>query len=965
MADGTIVIDTSIDKKKIDSQVSSIKSNITTGFKAAAKAGAIALAGITAAIGAVAGASVKIAATADRVDKLSQKIGLSRTAFQEWDFILSQSGASVDGLQMSLKTLSNGAAKAKDGTAEYADEFKRLGVQVTDTNGNLKSSEVLFNEVFGALSNMTDETQRTATASKLLGRSATELAPAMNGGSDAIEAMREQAHELGLVLGDDIVDAGVKLTDSIDQLKRMGTSLMANFLGPVLPYIDAIVQGLIDMINGVDGAAKAFGEKMSDVIQIIIDKIVAFLPQAFSYGGKIIVEMAKGIITALPTIVEQLSYMLGYLIGVISVKLPEFLQKGKDFILNLIDGMNEDSEGLLSNLGAMVSGLVTWLLDNAKDFIVGGAEIVAKIIQGIYENGPLVLAEINRIVTSALQWITDNAPDMIQSGIELVTNLAQGILTSIPLIVAEIANILSTVLSWITTNAPDFIASGIELVANLAKGVLDSIPLIVDEIANIVGTIVSWITANAPDMVASGIELITNLIQGIANSIPAIVSKLTEIIGAMIKWFADNAPDLIVSGALLVAKLIVGIINAIPTIVTAGLDLIAGLAKALVDSWPTLKEKGKEAVGKLIEGLKESAGNISSEAIAMGSKIISGIIYGTMNLKTRALEILKAIPDAIKEKTKDVIDGAKAIGVNLIDGFITGFESIKDKVRDKIMAFFDLIPEGIRKLLGIASPSKVTKKIGGYFAEGFADGIEDGKTGVMRSAEDIAEIAVETVEASVPDAKVAGTNLANAVDQGVKDKKPAISATWKSVLDDMSTNTTTWVGTIQSVIGTLKGAFASTMQDIGEAIATGGLSWDIFAKAGLNALADVLAAIGQQLTAMAVLKLVQWDWSGAAIAGAGAAAAFVASGYISSKAASYDVGGIIDRDQLANIHQGETILPKGITADMKSAGLMIQPLGRNSATSPTMYGIINLDGREIARAVFKHTDSNVGLAYTG
>jgi hypothetical protein len=167
------------------------------------------------------------------------------------------------------------------------------------------------------------------------------------------------------------------------------------------------------------------------------------------------------------------------------------------------------------------------------------------------------------------------------------------------------------------------------------------------------------------------------------------------------------------------------------------------------------------------------------------------------------------------------------------------------------------------------------------------------------------------------------------------------------------------------VIGTLKGAFADTMTGIGEAIETGGLSWDIFAKAGLNALADVLKAIGEQLTAMAVLKPVQWDWSGAAIAGAGATAAFVASGIIKSKAASYDVGGIIDRDQLANIHQGETILPKGITADMKSAGLMIQPLGRNSATSPTMYGIINLDGREIARAVFKHTDSNVGLAYTG
>ncbi len=163
---------------------------------------------------------VATAQATDRVDKMSQKIGISRTAFQEWDFILSQSGASVEGLQMGVKTLSNAADEARKGTALYAEAFDRLGVSVTDVNGNMKDQETLFNEVFKALANVDNQTERTALANKLLGRSATELAPAFNAGADAIESMRIQAHELGLVMDDELIDNGVVLTDNIDKLKR-------------------------------------------------------------------------------------------------------------------------------------------------------------------------------------------------------------------------------------------------------------------------------------------------------------------------------------------------------------------------------------------------------------------------------------------------------------------------------------------------------------------------------------------------------------------------------------------------------------------------------------------------------------------------------------------------------------------------------------------------------------------------
>jgi len=199
------------------------------------------------------GDMVMSSATAlDRVDKLSQKIGLSRVAFQEWDYILGQSGASVEGLQMGLKTLSNAADEARKGTALYAESFDRLGISVVDVNGNMKDQETLFNEVFVALANIDNQTERTAIANKLLGRSATELAAALNTSKEEIEQLRKEAHDLGVVYSDEVVDAGVLLGDNIERLTKAFDGLKTKALAPIIGLAVTFTEKLL----GQDSASK-------------------------------------------------------------------------------------------------------------------------------------------------------------------------------------------------------------------------------------------------------------------------------------------------------------------------------------------------------------------------------------------------------------------------------------------------------------------------------------------------------------------------------------------------------------------------------------------------------------------------------------------------------------------------------------------------------------------------------------
>lgn len=250
------------DNKEFDKSIDSSDAKVNKFGSTAQKIFAgVTVAAVAMTIKKIADLTIQSAALLDRVDKMSQKIGLSRTAFQEWDYILSQNGASVDGLQMSLKTLSTAVDEANQGTKEYTEIFDRLNVSVTDANGNMKDQETIFNEVFTALAGLENATERTALSARLLGRSATELAPALNAGADAIEDARKRAHELGLVYEDELIDNGVKLTDNIDSLKRAFKAWRTEALSPVL----GVMVSVTDRMLGQKSASDKLDEALNDL----------------------------------------------------------------------------------------------------------------------------------------------------------------------------------------------------------------------------------------------------------------------------------------------------------------------------------------------------------------------------------------------------------------------------------------------------------------------------------------------------------------------------------------------------------------------------------------------------------------------------------------------------------------------------------------------------------------------------
>ena len=292
---GEVLIDNTNANKSIDDTTKKAEnsgSKVSSAFSSIAKGAAVVGTAVVTGAAAVGGAALKMAsdtaAAADNIDKMSQKIGISTTAYQEWDYIMSQNGMSVDKLQTGIKTLTSKMDAARNGTASAVEVFDALGISVINADGSLRSQEEVFEETIAALQGMENETERAQLATELFGKAGVEMAPLLNQTAESTEALKKKAHELGMIMSDDTIEAGVKFTDTMDTLKRSFGGIVNELGGTVIPIVQSVLELILERMPDI----QAFFEQFAPIVQKLFDGV---LPPLFGDHPKYCVNLQLGV----------------------------------------------------------------------------------------------------------------------------------------------------------------------------------------------------------------------------------------------------------------------------------------------------------------------------------------------------------------------------------------------------------------------------------------------------------------------------------------------------------------------------------------------------------------------------------------------------------------------------------------------------------------------------------------------
>lgn len=254
---GSVFVDTEEANKslaKTDTQAETTGGKLKGIGEAAGKA---ALAIGTAAVGAgtaLYGMANNAAAAADEVDKGSIRMGVSTEYFQQLRYTAGQCGVEMSTMEA--------AAKKLEGT-------------------DLNMEEAMAN-----IMALTTEEERSAAAAELFGDGlAYKLSPILSGTGEDFNALMGRANELGLVMSEDSVAAGVVLGDTMSDVQQSFQAVVAEVGVQVLPIIQQLLDWVLthmpeikEFISTAMTVASEVFTKVGEIIGWLTEKFDEYWP---------------------------------------------------------------------------------------------------------------------------------------------------------------------------------------------------------------------------------------------------------------------------------------------------------------------------------------------------------------------------------------------------------------------------------------------------------------------------------------------------------------------------------------------------------------------------------------------------------------------------------------------------------------------------------------------------------------
>jgi len=244
----SLIVDIAMNTAKITKDIERVRSNFDKIGSTAQKVGGLLITAFS--IRAILAYTERIIDLGDELNKTSQKIGISVEKLSAYEYAARLSGSSSDQLRGALTRLSaNMQDAAINKTSEAARTFKSLGVEITDTEGRLRNTSQVFEQLSGRFAAAADGPNKTAAAINLMGRSGAELIPLLNN----LKEVTSEAERTGNVISKDFAEASERFNDSVERTSSAFGNLARVGIANVLPLLNQYIEKLNVAIGAQDG----------------------------------------------------------------------------------------------------------------------------------------------------------------------------------------------------------------------------------------------------------------------------------------------------------------------------------------------------------------------------------------------------------------------------------------------------------------------------------------------------------------------------------------------------------------------------------------------------------------------------------------------------------------------------------------------------------------------------------------
>lgn len=233
--------------------------------------------------GGIAGIVAGVSRAAERVDllaKTADKLGIGTEALAGFQHAAELTGVSVKQASTALQRMVRRIAEAAQGTGEAKKALEELGLSAAEL-GQLAPDQQ-FRRIADAMSGVTNQADRVRLAMRLFDSEGVALVNTLKLGADGLDAMTQQAGQLGLALSR--VDAA-KVEMANDAITRM-QSVMSGVFNQLAVHLAPLLEEIANRFTNAAAAGDGLGATIGNLVDYGV-RGVGFL--ADSWQGLIVV----------------------------------------------------------------------------------------------------------------------------------------------------------------------------------------------------------------------------------------------------------------------------------------------------------------------------------------------------------------------------------------------------------------------------------------------------------------------------------------------------------------------------------------------------------------------------------------------------------------------------------------------------------------------------------------------------
>ena len=405
---------------------------------------------------------------------------------------------------------------------------------------------------------------------------------------------------------------------------------------------------------------------------------------------------------------------------------------------NLLTGMADENANIEELVGNLVDTLVG---EDGTSGVIGNlAPRIVTVISGISQT----LVTLIPTLIETLVPIIANAFPLI---IEAVSNGLSAIIALLPDLIPVVFNTLMDLVGQILDMLPEMVDAGMQIILSLIQGIGETVPKLIEMLPDIMISLVDTLLEGLPLIIDAALQMILALVNGLMIAIPKLIDYVPTLITTIIEVVINNLPKIIEMAVQIMVALITGLIDAIPQLIAMIPKIIKAIVDTLRNNWPQIKEGGKQ--------------------------ILMAFVNGWLSILSKVGEAAGKIWTTIKTKLADIGQKMLTIGKNVVQGIWNGISNSLQWIKNKISGWIGDVLAFIKRIFGIASPSRVMEdEVGKYLAEGIGVGFTDEMRNVSQDMAD-----------AIPDSFDVDTQINGASSRG--GQITVMVAAFKQALEDM------------------------------------------------------------------------------------------------------------------------------------------------------------------------------------